>query len=75
MEDSKRSSATIFKCRCDKAKVLDIEEIGSVSSNHNVNFIYKVGEIIKVDDFDENRWNEYSTGIHFFMNKQNAIKY
>ena len=81
MEDSKRNSATTLKCRCDKAKVLDIEEIDtgrkieSVSSDYNINFIYKVGEIVKVDDFDENRWNECSSGIHFFVNKQNAIQY
>ena len=81
MEDSKRSSATSIKCRCDKAKVLDIEKIDSsekvesVPSNYNNDFVYRVGEIVKVDNFDENRWNECSTGIHFFMNKQNAIKY
>lgn len=81
MEDSKRNSATTLKCRCDKAKVLDIEKIDtgekveSISSSRDNDFIYKVGEIVKVDDFDENRWNECSTGIHFFMNKQNAIKY
>ena len=81
MEDSKRNSATTLKCRCDKAKVLDIEEIGtgekveSTPSDYDINFVYKVGEIVKVDDFDENRWNECSSGIHFFMNKQNAIKY
>ncbi len=81
MEDSKRNSATTLKCRCDKAKVLDIEKIDtgekieSTPSDYDINFIYKVGEIVKVDNFDENRWNECSTGIHFFMNKQNAIKY
>lgn len=81
MEDSKRSSATSIKCRCDKAKVLYIERIytsekvESVSSDYNVNFVYKVGEIVKVDDFDEDRWHECSTGIHFFINKQNAIQY
>ena len=81
LEDSKRNSATTLKCRCDKAKVLDIEEIGtgekieSTPSDYDINFIYKVGEIVKVEDFDENRWNECSTGIHFFMNKENAIQY
>ena len=29
LEDSKRSSATSAKCRCDKAKVLNIENIGT----------------------------------------------
>ena len=81
LEDSKRSSATTAKCRCDKAKVLDIEDIdtcekvNSVSSEFDEDFIYTVGEIVKVDDFDEDRWNECSTGIHFFMNRENAIKY
>ena len=81
MEDSKRNSATSIKCRCDKAKVLDIEEIdtgrkiGSVPSDYDDNFMYRVGEIVKVGNFDENRWNECSTGIHFFINKLNAIQY
>lgn len=38
------------------------------------NFIYTVGEIAMVDDFDENRWNECSTGIHFFVNFQEAVR-
>ena len=81
LENSKRSSATTLKCRCDKAKVLDIEEmdtgrkVKSIPSDYNINFIYRVGEIVKVEDFDENRWDECSTGIHFFVNKQNAINY
>ena len=81
LEDSKRSSATTAKCRCDKAKVLDIEDIdtfekiNSVSSEFDKDVIYTVGEIVKVDDFDEDRWNECSTGIHFFMNRENAINY
>ena len=81
LEDSKRSSATTLKCRCDKAKVLDIEDIDTgeklnkVRSEFDEDFIYIVGEIVKVDDFDEDRWNECSTGIHFFMNKENAINY
>lgn len=81
LEDSKRSSATSRTCRCDKAKVLSIESIDGkekfteVESNYNSNFIYKVGEIVKVDDFCENRWEECTTGIHFFITKQEAINY
>ena len=81
LEDSKRSSATTSKCRCDKAKVLEIKEIETgkkvdeVNSNYNPFFTYKAGEIVSVDDFDDNRWNECSTGIHFFVNKENAINY
>ena len=81
LEDSKRNSATTVKCRCDKAKVLDIiniktdEKINKVRSDFDKDFIYTVGEIVKVYDFDEDRWNEDSTGIHFFMNKENAMNY
>ena len=81
LEDSKRSSATTSKCRCDKAKVLDIENIETgerveeVKSSYDKNFIYRIGKIVSVDNFDDNRWNECSTGIHFFVNKENALNY
>lgn len=81
-EDAKRSSATTMKCRCDKAKVLSITdcdgtnpiyEIANLSQPHHVT--YKVGEMVYPDSFDEDRWNECSHGIHFFVNKQDAINY
>ena len=79
---AKRSSATSRKCRCDKAKVLEIYNLdGAVSeerkcySSRNDSFIYEVGKIVKVDDFDEDRWNECSQGIHFFINRQEAVDY
>ena len=82
LADSKRCSATSRKCRCDKAKVLRIldmnrQEIDAlyVVSKFDRNFVYRVGEIVSVDDFDENRWNECSTGIHFFVNFQEAVNY
>ena len=82
LADAKRSSATSRKCRCNKAKVLRILDMDrteanilQVSSDRENNFIYTVGEIVMVDDFDENRWNECSTGIHFFVNFQEAVNY
>ena len=82
-EDARRSSATTRKCRCDKALVLEItsldgEEHYNEVVNNNYNYketIYKVGEMVYPDSFDENRWNECSHGIHFFVNKQDAITY
>lgn len=80
--NAKRLSATSKKCRCDKAKVLEIQEIdGSISdvteisSDHDKNFIYKVGEIVSVKDFCEDRWRGCSQGIHFFINRQSAVEY
>lgn len=82
LEDSKRLSATTRKCRCDKAKVLrilnydrTIANVTEVASKRDKNFIYKVGEIVSVNNFDEDRWNECSTGIHFFINFQEAVNY
>ena len=80
-EDSKRSSATTRKCRCSKAKVLSItnientEEFSDVSSDYDDNFVYKVGETVEVKDFDDDRWHECSTGIHFFITRYEAIRY
>ena len=80
-EDARRLSATTRKCRCDKAMVLDItsldgeEHYDEVTNNNYSETIYKVGEMVYPDSFDENRWNECSNGIHFFVNKEDAIKY
>lgn len=81
-EDALRSSATSRKCRCSKAKVLEIQNIDgspsgltSVASNYDPSFIYKVGEIVEVKDFDTNRWNECAPGIHFFMTRDEAVRY
>ncbi len=80
--DAKRSSATTYKCRCSKAKVLRIENLDgtpadaqSVASDFDEEFIYKVGEIVEEEDFDENRWKECSRGIHFFISKEMARRY
>ena len=81
-EDAKRSSAAGRKCRCDKAEVLEIQALddsnpddGQVVSDHDCNFHYIPGTIVSVPDFDENRWEECSTGIHFFVNRQEAVDY
>lgn len=79
-EDAKRVSATTRKCRCNKAKVLRIlnrdrtvADITEVRSDYDSSFVYKVGEIVSVDNFNEDRWDECSTGIHFFINFQEAV--
>lgn len=80
-EKAKRSSATSRKCRASEALVLDIQSIDgtehfdSVSSNRDKDFIYRVGEIVRVNNFDEDRWNECSTGIHHFITREEAVKY
>ena len=81
-EDARRCSATSKKCRCDKAKVLSITKLDGTSdgvdtvySIYDETFAYKIGETVEVKDFDDNRWNECSTGIHFFLTRQEAVEY
>lgn len=80
--NAKRCSATSRKCRCSKAKVISITtlsgnktNITEVHSIYDPNFIYKLGEYVEVKNFDDNRWNECSTGIHFFITRQEAVNY
>ena len=82
LEDALRSSATTRKCRCSKAKVLSITTVdGAIAdvekaySQHDSSFVYRVGEIVSVDNFDTNRWNECAPGIHFFITRQEAVDY
>ena len=44
-------------------------------SNYDSDFFYRVGETVKVDDFCTDRFEECAPGIHFFINKQEAIDY
>ena len=79
--EAKRSSATSRKCRCNKAKVLSITDLQGIAefqkahSTHDNDFIYEVGKTVIVDDYDDNRWNECSTGIHFFITRDEAVNY
>ena len=81
-EDAKRSSATSEKCRCNKARVLGIETYDGavayekkVASYYDRCFIYEVGKTVAVYNFDTNRWRECASGIHFFMNRDDAVSY
>ena len=80
--DAKRSSATTRKCRCSKAEViaiynLDGTEEGETTchSDYDNSFIYEVGKTVEVTNFSEDRWDECAKGIHFFINRQEAIDY
>lgn len=85
-EDAKRTSSgdSSRQCRCDKAKVLEITDIETgehlckitderTSTREKLDYI--VGETVQPNSFDENRWNLCAHGIHFFINKQDAIDY
>ena len=80
--DAMRCSATSRKCRCSKAKVISITNIDGTEANVDVaysgydrEFEYRVGEIVKVNNFDTDRWHECAPGIHFFITRKEAVDY
>lgn len=68
-------------CRCNKAKVLTIksfdfkENYEEAWSLVDENFVYRRGQWVKVKDFNEDRWQDSTTGIHFWMTRQEAENY
>lgn len=79
--DALRTSATLPSCRCSKAKVLTIksfdfkENFDEAWSLVDENFEYKRGEWVEVKDFNKDRWMDSTTGIHFWMTREEAEAY
>ena len=79
--DAMRSSATSRKCRASKARVISITDVSgnpagdSVASDYDSNFVYRVGEMVEVPDFNTDRWNECAPGIHHFITRAEALRY
>ena len=73
--EAKRSNSTGRKCRAEYAKVIEVigAEVGI--SQHDNKTEYKAGEIIRPDKWDDNRWKECSSGIHFFITRAEAERY
>ncbi len=74
---AKRSSATTRKCRASKVEVLKLSDNAKVAYSLHPDYDqqYRKGDIIEVKNFDNNRWNECSTGIHFFITRKEAELY
>lgn len=82
--DAKRIYTISTKCRAEYAKVIKLElllynieckEIDVAYSGYNEDVVYRKGKIVYPDSFDDDMLNEYSNGIHFFMDKNDAINY
>lgn len=79
--DAKRTSATLPSCRCDKARVLKItnfaqtEEYDEAWSLVDDQFVYRRGQWVTVADFNEDRWCDSTTGIHFWLTRKEAMAY
>lgn len=79
--DAKRTSATRASCRCSRAKVLTIksfdfkENYDEAWSLVDENFVYRRGEWVEVKNFNEDRWMDSTTGIHFWLTREEAEAY
>ena len=81
-EDARRISAGGEKCRCDKAYVVEIQnmdgmkaDIETIHSDYDSSFVYTVGATVQVSNFDDDRWNECAPGIHFFIDRRAAVEH
>ena len=80
-EDALRTNAGADKCRASKAIVEDVQDLTGnsvdkiVQSIYDSTFTYEKGKTIEVDNFDENRFEECTFGIHFFLNRDNAVNF
>ena len=74
--DAKRSNGFGRKCRAEYARVLEIlhgdTNVDEARSQHDSEFIYRVGETVRPDSFDEDRWNQCAPGIHFYITRAEA---
>lgn len=81
-EEARRSSATGRKCRAEYVDVIEIQTISGEPLQEAAEpwqvepcIKYESGKRVYADAWDEDRWNECSHGIHFFINRQEAVDY
>ena len=79
--DARRTSATETSCRCDKAKVMEIQDMYTGEhydesiSYVDENFIYRKGHYVHAENFNPNRWVDSTGGIHFWLDEKEAEGY
>lgn len=73
-----------YKMRCDHARVLAVATLDNNRYNfynyhavslHDPRFEYVLGHIVSVPDFDMNLATVCTSGIHFFLEENKALKY
>ena len=76
-EEARRSHAFGRKCRAEFVDVLEIfrqseTDLPEATSEYGPKTVYRVGQRVTSDSWDENFRNECSHGIHFFITRQEA---
>ncbi len=71
--DARRSNATGRKCRAEFVDVLEVIGADEGRSRHDDGkTVYRVGERVHCDRWEEDRWQECGGGIHFFITRAEA---
>ena len=74
--DAKRTASLVGrKCRAEFVKVLEIEGAAEAASSHDSGTVYRVGEIVRPDSYDDNPLVECTHGIHWFATRAEAEEY
>ena len=67
-----KSNSTGRKCRAEYATVLRVYGAPEGISIHDGKTIYRKGNTVKCDNWNENRWIECGGGIHFYLTRVEA---
>ena len=71
-EYAKRSHAFGRKCRAEFAEVLELHGADIGYSQHDPNFVYRVGDVVKPHEWSEDWQKECAGGIHFWITRAEA---
>ena len=74
-EDARRSHGAERKCRAEFVDVLEVIGAEEGHSDHTPRTIYRAGQRVTADSWDDNRWETCSHGINFFLTKEEAEAY
>jgi hypothetical protein len=74
-EDARRSHGAERKCRAEFVDVLEVIGAEEGHSDHTPRTIYRAGQRVTADSWDDNRWDTCSHGINFFLTKEEAEAY
>ena len=63
------------KCRTNRAKITDMDGHEVLHSQYDLNFEYRLGQEIEIQDFNLMYNVECASGFHFFENREDAENY
>ncbi len=76
--EAKRTASLVGrKCRAEYVEVLALEpaRLTEAPSKYDASVVYRVGEIVRPHRYDDDIRVECAAGIHFFLTKEEAVKW